>query len=154
MQPWYDVLTIFSSQHIVWFIKSWTHLFINLLSFVKFCNFVNNSIRVYPIKLKIDILDHINNTFWNTDICIYIYIYIHISYMTYWLSFSASIFELNKWAIFFLIVGRIWLFTFDVGCWIWLQQEYCSTAYEKRCRYNFIRQCKVSFLWRGGDNLF
>ena len=31
--------------------------------------FLNNSVRVCPIKLKIDILHHINNTFWNFIFC-------------------------------------------------------------------------------------
>ena len=30
--------------------------------------FLNNSVRVYPIKLKIGMLDHMNNTFENTVI--------------------------------------------------------------------------------------
>ena len=62
-QPCYDVLIIFSSRHIVWCIKSRTRLFINLPSIV---GFLNNSARVYPIKLKIGMLDHMNNTFRNT----------------------------------------------------------------------------------------
>ena len=28
--------------------------------------FPNNSVRVCPVKLKIDMLHHMNNTFWNT----------------------------------------------------------------------------------------
>ena len=28
--------------------------------------FLNNSVKVYPIKLKIGMLDHMNNTFRNT----------------------------------------------------------------------------------------
>ena len=59
----YDVLIIFSSLYIVWCIKSRTRLFINLSSIVRF---LNNSVRVYPIKLKIGILDHMNNTVRNT----------------------------------------------------------------------------------------
>ena len=51
---------VMTSQHIVWCTKSQTRLFINLSSIVRF------SIRVYPIKLKLGILDHKNNTFWNT----------------------------------------------------------------------------------------
>ena len=58
-----DVLTIFSSRHIVWCIKSRTLLFINLSSIFRF---LNNSVRVYSIKLKIGTLDHMNKTFRNT----------------------------------------------------------------------------------------
>ena len=53
------------------------HLLINkkLNSFVyKFVGFLNNSIRVYTIKLKIGLLYHMNNTFQNTNfqICIHV----------------------------------------------------------------------------------
>ena len=53
-QPYYDVLIIFSSRHIVWWIKIRTCFFINFSSIVKFS------------KLKIGMLDPMNNTFRNT----------------------------------------------------------------------------------------
>ena len=62
-QPCYDVLIKFSSRHIVWCRKSRTRF---VHKFVVNCHFLNNSIRVYPIKLKIGMIDHMNNTFRKT----------------------------------------------------------------------------------------
>ena len=63
LQPCYDVLIIFSSPHIIWCKK------VELIC-LKICcqlsDFLNNSLWVYPIKLKIDIFNHMNNTFQNT----------------------------------------------------------------------------------------
>ena len=36
---------------------------------VSFQFFLNNSVRVCPIKLKIDMVHHISNTFWNFIFC-------------------------------------------------------------------------------------
>ena len=58
-QPCYDVLKFFSPRHIVWCIKGRTHLFVRLSSIFRLSN---TSVRMYPIKLKSGILDHMNDT--------------------------------------------------------------------------------------------
>ena len=62
---WRANIFFFSTRlrYIIWFIKRRTRLFINLSSIV---GFLNNSIRVYPRKLKNGMFHHMNNTFWNT----------------------------------------------------------------------------------------
>ena len=39
-QPCYDILIIFCSWHIIWCLKCWTPLFINLLSIVRFSKLI------------------------------------------------------------------------------------------------------------------
>ena len=64
--PYYNVLISFSSQHILethrMMRKSRTRLFIYFLSII---SFPNNSGRVCPLKLKIGMPYHMNNTFQN-----------------------------------------------------------------------------------------
>ena len=67
---------IFSSRHILWCIKSRTHLFTNLSSIV---GLLSNSVRVYPIKLKIGMLYQMNNTFRNTVFSIFVDVPLNIS---------------------------------------------------------------------------
>ena len=62
----YSVLIIFSSQHVldvVWCIKC-QNLFVYKCRHLS--GFLNNSVRVYPTKLKIGMLYHMSNSFRNT----------------------------------------------------------------------------------------
>ena len=90
-------------RNILWCIKGGTGLFISLLSL---SGFLNNSVRVYPIELKIVMLYHMNKTFRNSVFSVSINVSLNriLNIIEFWvdtcagrITIKSDISALQKW---------------------------------------------------------